>query len=257
MERHHISWANWAIADKAEACAALQPGSVGTGGWALDQLTASGSFVRSTLRGERQNYTQPPTPAGPGTCAGDTEDCSASKCCADPDRKCYVKDEHWASCMPGTINPDDLPQYQTPWSCELVAPPTQPTLAPIPAPTPALQPEPTPTPDSTSEPSPTVTPTTTKTASAEPICSFDMLMIACTSKSGIFKCRRCADGSASGPCCFCEKGDPPSTTTATTTAPGLCKQFCGDHEKPWQKKCRWHSCLGCPECNLRRLRGTA
>merc|ERR1719401_2411918 len=92
MERHHISWANWAIADKAEACAALQPGSVGTGGWALDQLTASGSFVRSTLRGERQNYTQPPALAGPGTCASDTEDCSASKCCADPDRKCYVKD---------------------------------------------------------------------------------------------------------------------------------------------------------------------
>jgi endoglucanase len=51
FERNHISDANWAIGDKQEACAALVPGTAGTGGWTADQLTNSGSWVRASIRG--------------------------------------------------------------------------------------------------------------------------------------------------------------------------------------------------------------
>jgi len=45
-----ISDANWAVSDKAESCAALTPGSSGTGGWHAHQLTESGRWVRQSLR---------------------------------------------------------------------------------------------------------------------------------------------------------------------------------------------------------------
>merc|ERR1719188_908903 len=71
METHHISDANWAVSDKDEACSALQPGSSGTGGWTAGQLTASGSFVRDSLRADAPSLTpgppQSPTPSPPST----------------------------------------------------------------------------------------------------------------------------------------------------------------------------------------------
>jgi endoglucanase len=50
FEQHHISDANWAISDKAESCAALNPGSSGVGGWPATQLSRSGTWVRHSLR---------------------------------------------------------------------------------------------------------------------------------------------------------------------------------------------------------------
>merc|ERR1719210_100534 len=49
FEQHHISDANWAISDKAEACAALKKGASGSGGWSASQLSTSGLFVRKSL----------------------------------------------------------------------------------------------------------------------------------------------------------------------------------------------------------------
>jgi endoglucanase len=44
-----ISWANWALNDKDEACSALSPSSAKTGPWADDQLTTSGKLVKSLI----------------------------------------------------------------------------------------------------------------------------------------------------------------------------------------------------------------
>jgi endoglucanase len=50
LKQHSISDANWAIADKSEACAALKPGASANGGWAASDLTSSGSWVRNSIR---------------------------------------------------------------------------------------------------------------------------------------------------------------------------------------------------------------
>jgi endoglucanase len=50
LKQHSISDANWAIADKSEACAALKPGAGANGGWAASDLTTSGTWVRNSIR---------------------------------------------------------------------------------------------------------------------------------------------------------------------------------------------------------------
>merc|ERR1712048_1026899 len=50
LQLHKISDANWAIGDKSEACAALLPGSSSQGGWLEKDLSASGRFMRLSLR---------------------------------------------------------------------------------------------------------------------------------------------------------------------------------------------------------------
>jgi hypothetical protein len=63
----------------------------------------------------KQNDTVP----GDSACAKKGENCIDLKCCADPDAKCYVKDENWAGCRQmceeGKHDPDG-PDH-TPWSC--------------------------------------------------------------------------------------------------------------------------------------------
>jgi len=107
-----ISDANWAVNNKAESASILQPGTSGISGWTQGQLTQSGSWMRSSLRGNGGD-------AGPN-CAASTDDCRESKCCADASLTCYEKDSSWASCkascVPG-IDRNDPPQYHTPWSC--------------------------------------------------------------------------------------------------------------------------------------------
>jgi endoglucanase len=49
-EAHGISYLNWSVSDKAEASSALKPGASPWGGWRADQLSASGTMVRSQLR---------------------------------------------------------------------------------------------------------------------------------------------------------------------------------------------------------------
>jgi endoglucanase len=50
LKQHSISDANWAISDKDEKCAALRPGSDAAGNWPISHLTASGSFMRASIR---------------------------------------------------------------------------------------------------------------------------------------------------------------------------------------------------------------
>lgn len=50
MEEHHISYANWSVADKVESSAVLHPGAAGTGGWTDAMITPSGHFVRDHIR---------------------------------------------------------------------------------------------------------------------------------------------------------------------------------------------------------------
>lgn len=49
LKSNSISWANWALNNKAEACSAVQASGAGTGPWREDQLTASGKLVKSLI----------------------------------------------------------------------------------------------------------------------------------------------------------------------------------------------------------------
>lgn len=65
-----------------------------------------------------------PVSSMPMGCADDTANCNALGCCATLGHTCFEKDERWAvckaTCTPG-IDPRDLPEFQTPWSCTVVA----------------------------------------------------------------------------------------------------------------------------------------
>ena len=66
------------------------------------------------------------TAAGKAGCSTNSEDCRETKCCLDPAKRCYVKDDYWGGCLSnctqGNTNPGDDPQYRTPWKCEQLAP---------------------------------------------------------------------------------------------------------------------------------------
>jgi hypothetical protein len=48
------------------------------------------------------------------------EDCTQKQCCSDPGMQCFEKNAYWAACQvnctPG-IDPSDLPQERSPWTC--------------------------------------------------------------------------------------------------------------------------------------------
>ena len=63
------------------------------------------------------------------------------------------KDEYWASCRqscePGEVDPNDAPEYRTPWTCKVIGgsgPSPTPSPTPSPSPTPPPTPAPTPSP---------------------------------------------------------------------------------------------------------------
>lgn len=49
MSQHQISWANWALNDKAETSSALVPGTGTKGPWSSQVLTASGKLVKAAI----------------------------------------------------------------------------------------------------------------------------------------------------------------------------------------------------------------
>jgi hypothetical protein len=53
-------------------------------------------------------------------CPPEGEDCTATRCCADPGFQCYKKNDKWASCLTnctkGMLLPGD--PEPTPWDCE-------------------------------------------------------------------------------------------------------------------------------------------
>jgi endoglucanase len=50
LDKNHISYVNWSIADKAETASAILPGTSPYGAWRTDELTESGILVRDDLR---------------------------------------------------------------------------------------------------------------------------------------------------------------------------------------------------------------
>jgi endoglucanase len=50
LKDNNLSWANWNITDKHETTALLLPGASVNGGWATDQLTPAGSYIREQIR---------------------------------------------------------------------------------------------------------------------------------------------------------------------------------------------------------------
>ena len=50
LDKNHISWCNWSVADKDESSAALKPGASGTGKWPESLISPSGLLVRSEIR---------------------------------------------------------------------------------------------------------------------------------------------------------------------------------------------------------------
>ncbi|WP_438027637.1 glycoside hydrolase family 5 protein [Sorangium sp. So ce233] len=50
LSTNKISWLNWSIVDKAEACAALRPGAGAGGPWSDGQLTDSGRWVKAKIQ---------------------------------------------------------------------------------------------------------------------------------------------------------------------------------------------------------------
>jgi endoglucanase len=49
LQTNGISWANWSLNDKAEACSAVQPAGGSVGPWRNDQLTPSGVLVKGAI----------------------------------------------------------------------------------------------------------------------------------------------------------------------------------------------------------------
>lgn len=95
-----------------------------TGGWAgkgcnIDPDTKPGHPIQAH------------TPTNTGECAtgnmacGGSANAGTSSNCCPPGYLCFEKDQFWSSCrkaddcMANSINPNDPPQYQTPWSCRV------------------------------------------------------------------------------------------------------------------------------------------
>lgn len=49
LDAHNISWANWSLGDKDEACSALRPGANTMGNWTDNDLTESGKWVKAKI----------------------------------------------------------------------------------------------------------------------------------------------------------------------------------------------------------------
>lgn len=129
FERSNISDANWAVSDKSEACSALRPGASGTGGWSAGQLSASGLFVRASIRGEGGDYPTPGPPVPGNGCCKWGSDCG--DCGLDGTGWCHESASNCAACT-GTFDPSaTAPQ------CDGSAPtPSPPSPPPNPAPAP-------------------------------------------------------------------------------------------------------------------------
>lgn len=52
LDKYSISWCNWSIADKDETSSSLKPGADEWGRWKDDDITESGHYIRSKIKGE-------------------------------------------------------------------------------------------------------------------------------------------------------------------------------------------------------------
>jgi len=51
LREHQLSWCNWAVSDKRETASIVRRGAASEGGWNDTQLTPSGRYVRTLVRG--------------------------------------------------------------------------------------------------------------------------------------------------------------------------------------------------------------
>lgn len=49
LDKYHISWCNWSVADKEETASALMPGASGKGAWDASMITESGKLIKKEL----------------------------------------------------------------------------------------------------------------------------------------------------------------------------------------------------------------
>lgn len=106
----------------------------------------------------------------------------------------------------------------------------------------------------TSAGSATTSPPPPSTTSAVTTCTTEAQMMTCMVQGGVFECSRCPGDATSEACCSCQGGETSTTTTTTTPlTQGVCKSWCKPAAAPWEKKCKWMKCLGCLQCNSRRL----
>merc|ERR1719479_568450 len=95
---HGISYANWAISDKQEACSALVPGASAGGGWSDGELTASGRYVREAI----SNGHDPVEPGPSLGCCRFGEDCG--DCGKEGTGWCHESASNCATCT-GSFDP--------------------------------------------------------------------------------------------------------------------------------------------------------
>merc|ERR1719254_114448 len=124
---HGVSYANWAVSDKNEACSALTPGAPTNGGWSDGQLTASGRYMKGAISGNGGG--------GSGGCCRFGADCG--DCGEDGTGWCHQSASNCAVCT-GTFDPSGSAP-----SC--VGNPS-PVPTPSTAPSPAAPAPPSPTP---------------------------------------------------------------------------------------------------------------
>merc|ERR1719188_2363252 len=92
---HGVSYANWAISDKNEACSALVPGASSNGGWSDGELTASGRYMKGAISGQGGG-------GGSGGCCRFGQDCG--DCGDDGTGWCHQSSSNCAQCT-GSFDP--------------------------------------------------------------------------------------------------------------------------------------------------------
>jgi len=92
---HGVSYANWAISDKNEACSALVPGANTNGGWSDGELTASGRYMKGAISGNGGG-------GGSGGCCRFGADCG--DCGEDGTGWCHQSASNCAQCT-GSFDP--------------------------------------------------------------------------------------------------------------------------------------------------------
>merc|ERR1711948_110873 len=86
-----------------------------------------GTQTTTTIKGATAPRTQTMTTTTPATttlareCSESHHSCLKTLCCKDASMRCFLKNEHWASCRPDCkpgIHEADPKEYRTPWACE-------------------------------------------------------------------------------------------------------------------------------------------
>jgi len=95
-----------------------------TGGWAGKRCSVDPETKPGQLSSPRTPTNTGACATGDMACGGSVNAGTSSNCCP-PGYLCFEKDQFWSSCrkandcLADSINPNDPPQYQTPWSCRV------------------------------------------------------------------------------------------------------------------------------------------